>query len=397
MQSELHIKYNLSSVADELVNAKTVILSLKEIPYYRGWTDRLQQMELRREIQGTTRIGGAVFTEREYDEAIKDSALQLSTRSQRQVRAVWKTYKWISTVHDDRSISIDLIQDMHRKIIVGADDDRCPPGIFRTRDQEVVFGQPPQKGVEGGIKCLRALTTMCNVLQWEYRDHDPMIMALAAHYHFMAIHPFLVGNGRMARALGALMLQRAGLRSTCFIAMSNYYHDEKTEYLEALAEVKTANDDLTPFLKFGLRGIAQQSKRLMNEIKLQLQKALFRDLMRDLFGRFRTPHKKVIAQRQMAIMNLLLDEEILCLDEIFTRVESYYVSLRVPMKALLRDLSGLHMLGTINVKVKGGDVYIEPRLEWPTRVNDTEFFKIARKLPKIKNLIFAQAIRSITK
>ena len=96
-------------------------------------------------------------------------------------------------------------------------------------------------------------------------------------------------------------------------------------------------------------------------------------------------------------MNLLLDEEILCLDEIFTRVESYYVSLRVPMKALLRDLSGLHMLGTINVKVKGGDVYIEPRLEWPTRVNDTEFFKIARKLPKIKNLIFAQAIRSITK
>lgn len=51
------------------------------------------------------------------------------------------------------------------------------------------------------------------------------------------MHPFLDGNGRTARAVEALMLQRAGLRDALFIAMSNYYYDEKTVYLAALAEV----------------------------------------------------------------------------------------------------------------------------------------------------------------
>jgi Fic family protein len=40
---------------------------------------------------------------------------------------------------------------------------------------------------------------------------------------FAAMHPFADGNGRTARALEALLLQRAGLREACFIPMSNYF------------------------------------------------------------------------------------------------------------------------------------------------------------------------------
>ena len=82
---------------------------------------------------------------------------------------------------------------------------------------------------------------------------DPLIQALAVHYHVAAIHPFEDGNGRTARALEALLLQRAGLRSSCFIPMSNYYYDEKPAYLAALARVRAQDHDLTTFLKFGLR------------------------------------------------------------------------------------------------------------------------------------------------
>ena len=63
-------------------------------------------------------------------------------------------------------------------------------------------------------------------LDTSFRGHDILIQALAAHYHFAAMHPFLDGNGRTARALEALMLGGAGLRDTCFIAMSNYYYEE---------------------------------------------------------------------------------------------------------------------------------------------------------------------------
>lgn len=71
-----------------------------------------------------------------------------------------------------------------------------------------------------------------------YNKHDPLIQALALHYHFAAMHPFMDGNGRTARALEALVLQRAGLTDKAFIAMSNYYYDEKNAYVSSLSEVR---------------------------------------------------------------------------------------------------------------------------------------------------------------
>ena len=103
-----------------------------------------------------------------------------------------------------------------------------------------------------------ALRQLCQAARTIFRDHDPLIQALALHYHFAAMHPFLDGNGRTARALEALMLQRVGLRDTLFIAMSNYYYEEKAGYLNALAETRALSHDLTPFLKFALKGIEKQ-------------------------------------------------------------------------------------------------------------------------------------------
>jgi len=125
-------------------------------------------------------------------------------------------------------------------------------------------------------------------VQREFSEHDPLIQALALHYHFAAMHAFLDGNGRAARALEAVMLQRVGLRDTLFIAMSNYYYEEKTNYLKSLAEVRAADHDLTPFLAFGLRGVEIQCHHLFVEIRKNVAKALFRNVMFDLFNRLRT-------------------------------------------------------------------------------------------------------------
>src|ERR1700736_1369312 len=56
--------------------------------------------------------------------------------------------------------------------------------------------------------------------------------------------------------------------------------------------------DLTTFLRFGLRGIEKQTQRLLSEFRLNVRKALYRNLMFDLFKRLRTPRKRVVAERQ---------------------------------------------------------------------------------------------------
>ena len=107
------------------------------------------------------------------------------------------------------------------------------------------------------------------------------------------MHPFQDGNGRTARALEAVMLRRVKLHDTLFIAMSNYYYEEKINYLKSLANVRAASHDLTEFLIFGLKGIELQCNKLFNEIKRNVLKAIFQTTMFDLFLRLKSPRKRV--------------------------------------------------------------------------------------------------------
>jgi Fic family protein len=385
------ILYDPQAVSSALVEAKSMVLSLRTIPYQRAWVEALQQMELKREVAGTSRIEGAEFTDRELEAALKETPEQLLTRSQRQAHAAVQTYRWIAKLPDDLPINAELICDVHRRIVTGADDDHCPPGQTRGPDQNVNFGVPRHRGAEGGGECAAAFGEFTTAIQHQYRGHDPIIQALAAHYHLAAMHPFLDGNGRTARALEALMLQRAGLRDTCFIAMSNYYYDEKTASLTALAQVREGNQDLTPFLVFALKGIALQSRRLLEEIQHQISKELFRTLMFDLFHRLRTPRKRVIALRQIEILKLLLDVEWMALEKIIEKTVAVYSSLKDPRNAVIRDLNDLIRLKAVKFEKLPENRYrLGVRLEWPTEITETAFFTQLKRLPKAKTHSFLQ-------
>ncbi len=379
------IRYDFTKVVNELMLAKAAILSLTNIPYQRSWTEQLQVVQLKREVAGTSRIEGADFTDRELDAAMKESPEQLHTRSQRQAAAAVRTYRWIAGLPADRPVDVALIKETHRHIVTDADDDHCPPGQLRGKDVNVTFGVPSHRGAEGGEECETAFAGLCRAVQQEFQRHDPLIQALALHYHFAAMHPFLDGNGRAARALEALMLQRVNLKDTLFIAMSNYYYEEKNGYLKALASVRTANHDLSDFLIFGLKGIAVQCNRLFDEIRKNVAKALFRNVMYDLFNRLRTTRKRVIAERHIDILKRLLAVDVLTLQELSDRTLSIYKPLKNPGKALIRDINYLLRLGAIGYRKLPDDGYeLFARLEWPTEITETAFFKSVKEMPKAK-------------
>ncbi len=379
------IHYDSQAIFAPLVEAKARVQALTDLPYQRSWVEDLQAIQLKREVAGTSRIEGADFTERELDAALDETPDEQFTRSQRQARAAVKAYRWIAQLPSAPPIDADLIQHIHRLIVTDADDDHCPPGQLRRRNQNVTFGAPRHRGVAGGGECVEAFTQLIKAAQGPYLQHDPLIQALALHYHFAAMHPFLDGNGRTARALEALMLQRAGLRDALFIAMSNYYYDEKNNYLAALAEVRRRNHDLTPFLVLGLKGIALQCKRLSAEIRTQVSKALFRDAMYDLFHRLQSKRKRVIAQRQIEILKLLLREDSMELSALIAATRQFYNALKNPVHALVRDLSQLEHLTAVTFRRDANNSFwVDLRLEWPTEITQTTFFERVKNFPKAK-------------
>ena len=380
------IRYDIAAVSLELLAAKAAMLALKEIPYQRSWADDLQKIQLKREVAGTSRIEGAEFTERELDAAMRETPRDLETRSQRQAAAAHATYQWIATLPGDRPLDADLIREVHRRIVTGCDDDHCAPGELRKRDENVTFGTPRHRGVEGGADCTSAFGQMCEALRTRFPEHDPLVQALAIHYHFAAMHPFLDGNGRTARAVEALLLQRTGLRDTLFIAMSNYYYEEKVAYLSALAEARSKGHGLTPFLRFGLRGIESQCRLLLSEIRFHVKKALFRNTATELFGRLSSPRKRVMSARHIHLLNLLLDKQREETTEPeFDRLTRHMYKVQNQKKALIRDLNYLFGLGALKVERRAdGALLISADLDWPTQITETEFFRRVKAMPKGK-------------
>lgn len=391
------IRYNPTAIVGELTEAKAAILSLTSIPFQRSWADNLQELELKREVAGTSRIEGADFTEREFEEAVTaDSPHEHFSRSQRQARAAINTYRWIERLPHERPVDESLVKELHRRIVTGCDDDHCPPGQYRGDGHNVSFGRPRHRGVEGGSSCRDAVRSMMEALNGEFRGHDPLVRALALHYHVGAMHPFLDGNGRTARALEALVRRRAHLKDTLFVAMSNYYYDEKDTYLAILSEVRSRDYDLTPFIKFGLRGIHLQCQRLLRDIRAHVQRALFRDVMGQMYGRLRSTRKRALAQRQYEILNKLLDMdgeiEFLALFEL---LQGHYTTLKTPLRAYVRDLNHLSGLRSVVVRREEGEglaplrFYVSVRLDWATEITETEFYRRINELPVAKTRLIA--------
>jgi Fic family protein len=226
-------------------------------------------------------------------------------------------------------------------------------------------------------------------LNQEFRGHDPLIQALALHYHLGAMHPFHDGNGRTARAVEALILRRAHLKDSLFIAMSNYYYDEKDAYLASLAEVRSSGHDLTAFIKFGLKGIATQCQRLLREVRAHLQRSLFRDVMAKMYGRLQSTRKRALAERQCHVLTRLLEMPEVDAQDLFDVMEKHYSTLKAPFRAFIRDMNQLGRLGAIRIrktpdKTSDERYLISVRLEWPTEITETEFYRQINQLSEAK-------------
>ena len=175
--------YDRDVVFGLLADAKAAANLLRRLPYLYQWIEHLNELQLRREVEGTTRIEGANFSEQELDEALADAGVQADLRHpQRQARAAAVAYRWLNSQSVEHPVEPSFISQIHRLMVTGCDDDHCEPGACRQDGQNVTFGTPRCRGAEGGRDCRTALAALCRAVATELREHDPIIRALATHF-----------------------------------------------------------------------------------------------------------------------------------------------------------------------------------------------------------------------
>lgn len=110
--------------------------------------------------------------------------------------------------------------------------------------KEVVHFQAPDSSlVENEMNLL---------LDWFNHDSkiDLVIKAAIAHLWFVTIHPFEDGNGRIARALTDMLLDRSDKSNQRFYSMSAQIRIERKEYYQLLEKTQKGGLDITDWIKW---------------------------------------------------------------------------------------------------------------------------------------------------
>lgn len=376
-QSWIH--YDKSAILEQLVEAKTAAGVLRQLPYLPQWVETAHQEQLRLEAAGTSRIEGAEFTPQEEAEALAAEAATRTdlTHSQRQLRAAEATYKWIASQPLDRPVNCDFVLEVHRRIVMGCDDDHCDPGALRGHEHNVTFGSPRCRGAEGGDGCRDAFYALCNAIGREFREHDAIIQAIAVHYHIGAMHPFGDGNGRTARAVEAFILRKAGVSDRIMVSLSNYYYEHQDGYRAALSESRQRGHDLTSFLRFALPAVTERCNTVAGEILDHHRRSLFREFARSLFGQLRSRRRRGLAERQLQILEILLETDSMGGVDLLVRTDRHYQDLKYPGRAQERDIIELFDLGAVGLD----ENHIWVNLDWPQRFSESGLLDRFEKMP----------------
>jgi Fic family protein len=86
-----------------------------------------------------------------------------------------------------------------------------------------------------------------------------LIRAAMLHYHFLTVHPFIDGNGRVGRMLILLFLRNESKLSVPLLYVSPYFAARRREYFDRLQAVRERGE-LQQWLQFFLTAVASQAE-----------------------------------------------------------------------------------------------------------------------------------------
>ena len=160
-------------------------------------------------------------------------------------------------VEKKTNISEEVIRVLHRIILTSIDDPEA--GSYRKHNVRIVGARfiPPQS-----VKIPKLMTEF---IEWyqnnEYNLSFPQ-MAAELHYRFVKIHPFIDGNGRVARLIMNLFLMRNGYPPAIILKV------DRKRYYRVLNQGNMGN--LEPFNDFIGRSIERSLILYLNSIKPDL-------------------------------------------------------------------------------------------------------------------------------
>ncbi len=230
----------------------------------------LKQRNLVQSSYVSNSIEGNPLTLQEVTNLLLDERIPVN-RDEKEVHNYYEILKSLDQ-YKDKDFSNQIIKDIHKQLLDSVRDDIAG----NLRDKKVVIGkyngedkenfslevkhEPPYHKKEEIKKALNKL------FGWTKDNQQPTVIAAGIfHHHFVYIHPFVDGNGRVCRLMTTLKFLRDDYKINKYFVLDDYYDIDRMQYSDKL---HTADEgDKTEWLEYFSDGVKYSLQSSLAKIK----------------------------------------------------------------------------------------------------------------------------------
>jgi len=186
------------------------------------------------------------------------------------ISSIIRTLLWALFEPPSEFVSFNFVLEVHRRMFAATNGETA--GRLKTKRVAIEGGGynirtlPPEKTA-------LFLQTLCERTNAALvgDEHSRLLTIAEFVLDFLAIHPFLDGNGRAARLLSTYLLERCGFHFARFYPVDNVILERRTDYYDALFRGQRRwyqdDEDLTPWIEFYTDVVFSQYSRALQRVK----------------------------------------------------------------------------------------------------------------------------------
>lgn len=231
-------------------------------------------------IGSSNRIEGNKMTDAQIEELFSHINRQsFQTRDEQEVAGYSDLLNTIFENYRDIPLTENYIKQLHKVLLNYSDKDERHRGEYKKDSNRVAAFDEHGNEIGSIFDTATPFDTprlMEEIIKWTNNTladkfFHPIITIGVFVVHFLAIHPFTDGNGRLSRALTVLLMLKSGYEYMPYASMESIIESSKEAYYRALRGTqKTIWGDKVnyePWLTFFISALVKQTRHLAAKIQ----------------------------------------------------------------------------------------------------------------------------------
>ncbi|MBN1308208.1 MAG: Fic family protein [Chitinispirillaceae bacterium] len=231
-------------------------------------------------IGSSTRIEGSRLSDAQVDELLSMiDGKSFRSRDEEEVAGYADAMNIVFNSFQDIPITENHIKQLHGILLKYSSKDSRHKGEYKKFPNNVEAFDSEGNSVGIIFKTTDPFATpyaMQDLVQWYSAEltagnYHPLLIIAAFAVHFLAIHPFQDGNGRLSRILTTLMLLKAGYLYVPYCSIESIVEENKDQYYRSLRKAQSSfsgnHSGMKEWLKYFLLILKKQKEILEQRIE----------------------------------------------------------------------------------------------------------------------------------